>query len=544
MRERWPGRAGRPVPRAAWAADLVLWAVLTGVLAAELAGVRAAPTAETAVMALLLAVAFGVRRKRPLTALGLTVGAGVLHSAAVAVGMVDVFTPTYVLPSVVLAFLAGRRDGRAAPVVVLTVTAALTMLSALGAAWASDGDPRAALTGLTDWAGGVLVLIAAVVAPWLLGRYQKRHAQWRTAGWEIAARMERARAGDAERARLRERSRIATEMHDSLGHDLALIAVRAAALEMTSEEEGTRAAASELRVAAHQATLRLREIIGVLRGEDGTPAAEPAAETAADVVARAVDAGMPVRLVREGPDPDPATPAGRAVHRVVQEALTNAARHAPGARVEVRIVREDGTTTVRVADTGGFGAGAAGNGSGLAGLRALVEGMGGAFEAGPDRCAGAAGGFTVTARIPETADAGGATAPAEEPAGEATETARHWNRMRDSARRRLAAALVVPSGLAVAVTVLGFLTLWYAEANTVLPRADYDRLRVGADRAAVEQRLPRFDHRPGPIPGEPPAPPGADCRYYLTEGSGGRTPLYRLCFAGGVLVDKDVVARE
>src|SRR5690606_5795481 len=325
-----------------------------------------------------------------------------------------------------------------------------------------------------------------------------------------------------------------TEMHDSLGHDLALIAVRAAALEMTSEEEGTRAAASELRVAAHQATLRLREIIGVLRGEDGTPAAEPAAETAADVVARAVDAGMPVRLVREGPDPDPATPAGRAVHRVVQEALTNAARHAPGARVEVRIVREDGTTTVRVADTGGFGAGAAGrgtglagrrapgagvevrivredgtttvrvadtggfgagaagNGSGLAGLRALVEGMGGAFEAGPDRCAGAAGGFTVTARIPETADAGGATAPAEEPAGEATETARHWNRMRDSARRRLAAALVVPSGLAVAVTVLGFLTLWYAEANTVLPRADYDRLRVGADRAAVEQRLPRF----------------------------------------------------
>ncbi|TDQ55027.1 sensor histidine kinase [Actinorugispora endophytica] len=546
MRAWWSGSGGRPVRWRTATADLALWASCTGLLAVEVSGLRAAPVPEVVGMALLLAAGFGVRRALPFTALGLAVGAAVLHSAAVVVGAADTFALAYTLPCGALAFLAGRRSERAAPVVALSAAAALTALLVYTAEWVRVGDPRETLTGLTDWALGVLGLVAVVVAPWLLGRYWRWRTELRTAGWETAERMERAREVEAGRARLRERARIATEMHDSLGHDLALIAVRAAALEMTVDGEAPRSAASDLRTAAHGATLRLRAIIGVLREDTGGPDAGPAAEDAAAVVARAVDAGMSVRLVREGPDPDPGAPPGRAVHRVVQEALTNAARHAPGSRVTVRVVREDGAVTVRVHDTGpgavGAGAGTAGNGSGLDGLRALVEGAGGTFDAGPERRA--AGGFAVFARIPDAADAGAPASAEGEGADGPTETERRRSRIRSGARRRLVTALVLPPGLSALVTAAGFLLLWYVGANTVLPREDYARLDVGDDLASVERVLPVFDYRPDPIPGEPPAPPGSACRYYLVRWENGLPPVYRLCFAEGRLAAKDVVARE
>src|SRR5690606_33580960 len=270
-----------------------------------------------------------------------------------------------------------------------------------------------------------------------------------------------------------------------------------------------------LRASAHRATLRLREIIGALRDDVREPpgaGAEPdEGEDVAALVARSAAAGMAVRLIREGPD-IPAGPAGRAVHRVAREALTNAARYAPGARVQVRVVREDGATEVRVSDGGSPGgnpgAHAAGNGSGLAGLRALVEGMGGSFQAGPER----GGGFAVLARIPDAAPPGDA---AGEPSG-ATEAARRRALIRNGprrralirngARRRLAIAVALPLGLGAAVTALGFLLLWGVSAHTVLAGADYERLSVGDDRASVERVLPVFDYGPGPIPGEPPAP--------------------------------------
>lgn len=546
MRVRWPDPERRPQ-----ATDLALWAVFTGIIAFELTDLRTAPIAETVGMGLLLAVAFGIRRAWPFTALGLAVAASVLQVTATSLGVADTFALCYVLPCAALAFLAGHRSERTAPAVVLTVTAAMTLLLVNAVQWVRLDNAREILTGLTDWAGGVLTLIAVMVAPWLLGRYWRLRSEMRTGGWEIADRMERARDVDAEHARLRERSRIATEMHNSLGHDLALIAVRAAALEMAAEEQDSRPAAAELRTTAHQANLRLREIIGVLRADAGEPAAEPPAEDVAAVVDRAVGAGMPVRLVREGPDLAPDSPAGRAAHRVVQEALTNAARHAPGALVTVRLVRADGATTVRVTDTGPVAAlhpDTRGNGSGLAGLRTLVEGMGGTFHTGSGGTGdGAAGGFTVTAAIPPTEAAGQAAdgaASAPVPPEDSTETARSWRRVRSSSRRRLVTALVLPLGLTAVITALGFLLLWYVSAQTVLPPEDYARLSTGDDRADVERVLPVFDYRPGPIPGEPPAPPGSDCHYYLVTSEQGLHPVYRLCFTDGRLAAKDVIERE
>ncbi|MDA0567903.1 histidine kinase [Streptomonospora sp. S1-112] len=574
--------------RAVWrarGADVLLWAALTGAVAAELDGVRVRPLPEVAAMAVLLAAAVAIRRARPFTALGLALGAAVAHSAYLALTPADLFLVSYVLPGAALAFLAGRRSDRTTPVAGLVGGAAAVLLASHAVTWVRMGVLRETLTGLTDWFGGVAVLVGAVIAPWLLGRYWRRHTELRTAGWEIAHRMERARDVDAERARLRERARIAGEMHDSLGHDLALIAVRAAALEMAAGDEEGRGAAAELRLAAHDANLRLREIIGVLR-EDAEASGGGPAEDVSALVSRAAGAGLAVRLIREGPDSDPGTPAGRAVHRVVQEALTNAARHAPGARVTVRVVREEGATEVRVSDTGSpvpGSAAMAGNGSGLAGLRSLVTGLGGAFTAGPARegavgggrgaagpRAGASGagrtdtvdtadtagdtdmadtagadaetgagtGFVVAARIPDAADDADRAAP-----DDATETARRLRAVRRTARRRLATALAVPAGLAAGVVAVAFLLLWYVGVNSVLAPADYARLHVGQEQSAVEAALPRFDYEPGRLVDPPPAPPGASCRYYLVEWSNGLPPVYRLCFAEGVLADKDRIER-
>ncbi|GAB3836578.1 hypothetical protein GCM10029963_00580 [Micromonospora andamanensis] len=80
--------------------------------------------------------------------------------------------------------------------------------------------------------------------------------------------------GAAERIRLRERARIAGEMHDSLGHDLSLIAMRAAALEVAADLDDSHRAAAGLRASVSAATERLHEIIGVLREEGGVGASE------------------------------------------------------------------------------------------------------------------------------------------------------------------------------------------------------------------------------------------------------------------------------
>ncbi|MDA2814813.1 histidine kinase [Nocardiopsis sp. RSe5-2] len=572
--------------------DALLWAVLVGLLAAEVFGLRdrSMALAETLTAALAFGAAFALRRRFPVTALGAACLPPLAQAMATTVGVVDVFALAYVLPAPVLAFLAGRRSERTAPVVTLTVTFALVMLLFNALTWIRSGDLREALTGVTDWASGLLALVGAVVAPWLLGRYWRRVDDLRTAGWEIAERMELARDVDAERARLRERSRIATDMHGALGNDLALIGVRAAALEMTVDGDRAREAASELRVAAHEANLRLREIIGVLRAETGAPGSRasetgtmadaptppgagtsepeggrslevPGDEAVAAAVDRAVGAGMEVTLVREGTALVPTGPSGHVAHLVVQEALTNAARHAPGSRVAVRLLREDGATSVRITDTGGAVGGTGGrtrgNGSGLAELRGLVESAGGAFSAGRND----EGGFTVSARIPdalpdattEAAATAETTAPEPAPgvraeragrAGTETETASRRRHAREGVRRWLVTAVVVPTALAAGITSMAFGALWFVGVNTVLPRSDYESMRVGDDQAAVEADLPVFTYPPDERADGPPAPPGAQCRYYLVEYENGLPPLYRLCFADGRLAAKDVVHRQ
>lgn len=272
--------------------------------------------------------------------------------------------------------------------------------------------PAAAYMAPEFWngAGALMALALFVVLPWLAGRFRRQQAELVLAGQERVVQLERERELIAERAKLHERARIATDMHDSLGHELALIALRAGALELAADmSERNRDAAAQLRESAVTATDRLRRTIGLLREADalaesaagvGRMPSEPPDETVEALVDRARDAGMAVELHSTGEQRTLPALVDRAVYRVVQEALTNAARHAPEAQVLLRVENDAGTVVVTVSNTQRHAIRRpSGDGSGLAGLREQVRLLGGTLRAGPH-----GNGFTVIARLPYRPD--------------------------------------------------------------------------------------------------------------------------------------------
>jgi signal transduction histidine kinase len=205
----------------------------------------------------------------------------------------------------------------------------------------------------------------------------------------------------AEQAQHRAREEIAREMHDVLGHRLSLLSVHAGALEYRPDApaEEIAGAAKVIRESAHQALQDLREVVGVLRA----PVGELPQPTFADLqqlVAESGRAGMPVdlRVQTSGAVPDL---LGRTAYRIVQEALTNARKHAPGAEVRVRVAGEPGQgLTVEVCNAAAPAAPAPGSqpGQGLVGLAERVALADGRLEHGPT----ADGGWRLSARLPWT----------------------------------------------------------------------------------------------------------------------------------------------
>lgn len=244
-------------------------------------------------------------------------------------------------------------------------------------------------------AGALMGLALFVVLPWLAGRFRRQQADLVSAGRERIAQLEREQELIADQAGLRERARIAADMHDSLGHELALIAIRAGALELAADmTHPNQQAAAALRASAVTATDLLRGTVGTLR----------ATATVEALVEHARAAGLTVSLHREGTHTALPPATSRAVHRVVQESLTNAARHAPGAEVTVRLLRSSDKVTVTVRNNGPRAAPAPSRtegGSGLAGLRERVRVLGGTLRARPEE-----GGFVVTAQIPVREETG------------------------------------------------------------------------------------------------------------------------------------------
>ena len=292
----------------------------------------------------------------------------------------------------------------------------LTIITAAYSAGA-HADGRRAVAGLALALAGVVGMSIAVnpydvvfpvvffvITPWMVGRVLRNNL---LVARELAERAEHAthaREEQERRAIALERGRIARELHDVLAHNLSVIVVQAGAARRIAEREPERAieVAELIRNTGREALAELRHLFGPVRRGEGEPlSGRPGMHALDGLVARARAAGLRVELRREG---DPvALPAGvdLTAYRVVQEALTNALKHAGAARATVRVSYEPDALRLSIEDDGDDDPGAAeraglGGGHGLAGMRERVELYGGSLDAGPR----GEGGFSVSARLP------------------------------------------------------------------------------------------------------------------------------------------------
>jgi signal transduction histidine kinase len=204
---------------------------------------------------------------------------------------------------------------------------------------------------------------------------------------ERAERSEAERLLREEQARAAERTRIAREMHDVLAHKVSLIALHAGALELhaTGDPARVRQGAALIRVTAREALKELREVLGVLQATPGGPDRQGGwFPDLASLVQASTRAGQRVELRDDAGPLPPAT--ARVVYRIVQEGLTNAHRHAPGAPTTVSVRGGNGgevTVTVHNAPAAGAPIDLPGSGSGLVGLAERIRLVGGSLGSGP-----------------------------------------------------------------------------------------------------------------------------------------------------------------
>ncbi|MFP3991636.1 histidine kinase [Streptomyces sp. E11-3] len=364
--------------------------ILTYGLMAELgSSFDAGPTLLFGAGALALLV---VRRRFPvLSLLGLAAVMGVLQAVGLLTAVVAYTTTRQIAEP--------RRR-----VVVLAGASALTLLASVELGSGIWGGGRTYALAL-----GAVLAATTVILPGLVGTAAGQQDRLLRALRERTAAAEEAHRLAESESRMHERSRIAAEMHDLLGHRLSLISLHAGGLEMGLEKQAPelRDEAVLVRQATRDAMRELREVLGVLGplGRDtGTDALTDATGTRADIAALVEESrggGISVELSWEGPDVDGrAARVRRAVHRVVRESLTNVHRYAAGSHVTVAVAHTEEQVAIRVRNgvphTPPDAVTGLGSGRGLTGLRERVALLGGSLVASGTP----GGGFEVAAVIP------------------------------------------------------------------------------------------------------------------------------------------------
>jgi signal transduction histidine kinase len=217
-----------------------------------------------------------------------------------------------------------------------------------------------------------------------------------------SAALAHGRAEEALRRASEERLRMARDLHDVVAHNIAVINVQAStALHlMDRQPERARMALSAINEVSKQALVELRSVLGVLRqvDEDAPRSPSPTLGHLSELITRAAAAGLAVRVERKGaPVPMPAN-VELAAFRIVQEALTNAARHSGGSTAVVRIAFGEHEVIVEIDDDGTARTPHRidGAGNGIVGMKERAQALGGVLEAGPRPD----GGFRVRTCLP------------------------------------------------------------------------------------------------------------------------------------------------
>ncbi len=246
---------------------------------------------------------------------------------------------------------------------------------------------------------GSVVPFLLVAAAVIVGESTRRRTEILAA---LGATQEAMAVSEREQTAMEERARIARELHDIVAHHLSVIAVQSETARLTSPRlsADARRRFEAIGETARAALTETRRLLGVLR-EDvvGAPdrAPQPGLDELPELIDTARDAGATIRLIMQGKVL--ALPAGTdlAAYRIVQEALTNARRHAPGADVDVELSYGDDLLLIRVRDHGpGPGDGELASGHGLVGMRDRATIAGGTFSCG----AAEGGGFVVEVTLP------------------------------------------------------------------------------------------------------------------------------------------------
>ncbi|WSB90438.1 histidine kinase [Streptomyces cellulosae] len=558
--------AASPWSRGRIAGEAVLLLVLAGI-AGTMYGAESGSAVSGGAVALLVALLSLVRRSLPAT---------VLLASCVLAGSVLGCGPLLIYAS----WSAGSRIRR--PWRAVGAYAAGLVLYVVPALLADGGEGIPGLSLLMTAVLGGGPYLALAVVPGLASRYRAQRRDLLEALRRHNAQLVREQAMVARQARLLERQRIAQDMHDSLGHQLALIAVHAGALEVDPGlGDRQREGVGILREAARSAMRELREAVGILRDDTEEPpapapgpepeaAGAPHARGAAGVdalVASSRSAGAPVELRRSGERRPLAAAADHAVYRIVQEGLTNAHKHAPGAPITVELRYEPDSLVVEVANApvpegAPSGPPAISGGQGLAGLEERARLVGGMVHSGPSPD----GGFRLAGVLPYGDGASpvgreDATSVAAErdvrgqiPAGAAGDGGADMNRSDPkeyaaimSSKKNVALGCALVS--VVLVAGVGALLVWGVNKaideveKGVIPAYVYEDARIGDAEAELRKQFPEGDSllTDGVEKQGPPLPQDAVCEHYVDDEA---DIVYRFCFRDGKLVAKESYPHE
>ncbi|MEU8821140.1 histidine kinase [Actinoplanes sp. NPDC048796] len=327
-------------------------------------------------------------------------------AAAASIGFGTIAEPSWVYAvAPALALFQIARNGRPVAAGVAGGTAYVTYLLVCG----FFAERLSLNPAVRPNVGQAVLLAVGLVLMIFLGSASKSRSEHMAEIMKVRAERARAREEQERRQASEERLRIARELHDVLGHHLSLINVQAGVglHLMERQPEQAREALAAIKTASAEALREVRAVLDVLRTEDEAAPRQPALGLSRleDLTA---DAGLPVETKVTGEPRDLPPEVDRAAYRIVQEALTNVRRHAgPAATARISVdylpttlhlgIRNDGTTTAP-RDAGETGEAHAG--TGIAGMRARAESLGGQLEAGP-----VDGGYLVSVLLPSPAAA-------------------------------------------------------------------------------------------------------------------------------------------